>query len=91
MKMKVCKKCNQEKPLDDFYKNSRYKDGHVTTCKRCYKENLKGNLEKSLGNANIDKNNPLAIYTNRQLLEEIKKRGYRGCLQFTREVNLDQL
>jgi len=49
--MKVCTKCKVEKPIDDFYKAAKYKDGHMTQCKKCryvahalYRAN--GGLEK---------------------------------------------
>jgi len=36
--MKTCKKCNNTKPIDQFYKNHRLKDGLTTTCKKCLNE-----------------------------------------------------
>lgn len=33
---KVCGGCGIEKPLSEFNKNKRYKDGYVTWCKACY-------------------------------------------------------
>lgn len=33
--MKTCKKCEVEKPLDEFHKNSGLKDGHMGICKEC--------------------------------------------------------
>ena len=33
--MKTCSKCNIEKSTVDFYKNSRYKDGIKSICKKC--------------------------------------------------------
>ena len=35
-KRKRCRKCNVEKPLSEFYKNSSCKDGHRNTCKTCH-------------------------------------------------------
>lgn len=33
--MKRCRVCGQEKPLDDFHRNSRAKDGRQSRCKEC--------------------------------------------------------
>jgi hypothetical protein len=35
MEMKVCKQCNINLPLDDFYANKSMKDGYVNKCKTC--------------------------------------------------------
>lgn len=37
VKVKVCPKCGVEKPLDDFYKQKRSKDGLSYMCKECNK------------------------------------------------------
>ena len=34
---KVCSKCGIEKIIDDFYKNTSYKDGYYNHCKECIK------------------------------------------------------
>lgn len=33
--MKTCTKCKEEKELNEFSENPRYKGGHVTRCKAC--------------------------------------------------------
>lgn len=33
--MKTCSKCNQDKPLTEFHKQTRSKDGHQPACKSC--------------------------------------------------------
>lgn len=33
VKTKVCKKCGQELPLDQFYTSVNCKDGHLNVCK----------------------------------------------------------
>lgn len=33
--MKTCSKCGETKPLDEFVKDNRRKDGHATICKEC--------------------------------------------------------
>lgn len=42
--MKKCKKCNRKKPLTEFYKEKRAKDGYKNSCKKCisnYKKTFK--------------------------------------------------
>jgi len=36
--MKVCTKCQSEKSLDNFHKDKKAKDGHVSECKDCVKQ-----------------------------------------------------
>jgi len=33
--MKVCRLCGEERPLTEFYKDERRKDGHHSDCKAC--------------------------------------------------------
>lgn len=35
--MKICSRCKESKPLEEFPKNKRRKDGHNTYCKPCHK------------------------------------------------------
>lgn len=50
MDMKVCFKCGMEKPLDEFYKHPKMKDGHLGKCKECAKkdviQNYRDKIEK---------------------------------------------
>ena len=48
MDFKFCKKCNQDKPVCDFYKSSTRKSGFLTPCKKCINESsAKYNRENS--------------------------------------------
>lgn len=39
--MKTCTKCNETKPLEEFRKRVRNKDGRDSLCSRCHNEYLK--------------------------------------------------
>ncbi len=43
---KVCTKCKEEKPLNEFVKDSRTKDGTRSYCKECYNKGKRKNPEK---------------------------------------------
>lgn len=36
-KSKICIRCGEEKPLDEFYVHKRMADGHLNVCKSCVK------------------------------------------------------
>ncbi len=46
--MKVCRQCNVEKPLTEFYKHSRMMDGHLNKCIPCVKSRVQKHREVNL-------------------------------------------
>lgn len=105
METKVCKHCGRELPLSDFYTNSKAKDGYATYCKVCNnaisveyarkrrerkkaeaKENERMEFEK---NYKIYTCKELAPFTPRELMLELKARGYTGDLLY-QEVKITE-
>ena len=59
--MKACNKCGIERPLDDYHRDSKVKDGRQNTCKSCVKASHaspEGRRIKKAANERWKKNNP---------------------------------
>ena len=48
MKSKRCFRCGKEKVLDQFYKHSQMKDGHLNKCKQCCKNDTAKNYRLNI-------------------------------------------
>lgn len=84
---KVCKKCNRELPISEFFKNKSAKDRLHCYCKECfaiYKK--KRHREASI--AIKLKEGGLSAFTSDELINELRKRGYRGTLRIVNETIL---
>lgn len=92
METKICKCCGRELPIDDFRVT---KLGRRNTCNECVskktadaKKRIKSGLtfEEELEKA---KTLRLQDFTPRELMAELKRRGYDGKLTFTQVIEID--
>ena len=82
VRTKKCRKCGRELPLNEFYLKRAAPDGLQPWCKKCKKERVRTNY------TNNHCNPDLAQFTPRQLIEELKNRGYTGELQYVQKIKL---
>lgn len=98
METKICRKCGRELPIENFYTNKSLKGGHDNCCKECKnnysKEWAKKNREKKkaqkIENERVEFEKKYKIYTNKELAKftpremilELKARGYAGTLLY---------
>lgn len=87
---KVCSKCKQALPVSMFHKNIKRPDGLQTYCKECGKEYAQkrkrngGGIDSTVTEiidghklTKVHSNPDLTCFTPRQLMQELKARGYR--------------
>ena len=82
--IKTCPRCGRTLPVENFYKRS---NGQIFTyCKECVKV-----INSARRITPPDSENPLSAYTPRQLMQELKRRGYTGKLYIQQVADLDRL
>ena len=85
-------KKQEEKPVEEFYVNGQ---GITSCCKECHiKRMVEGRkrgkeIKKALNDIENAKNMRLADFTPRQLMEELKRRGYQGKLTYVETHTID--
>ena len=105
METKVCSKCGRELPTSEFHSHSTTKDRLQSQCKECAREAAKianrkrRGIKKNLsGGAELKAEHPKhKVYTNpvlapispRELMMELKARGYEGELVF-KEIKITE-
>lgn len=95
MQTKECKCCGRELPLNNF-KKTRYGD-YVSVCTECSTKKLRENKQKRIEEQkkkveDVRAENRqlcLADFTPRELMEELKRRGYRGKPEYTETHTID--
>ena len=90
--MKICKKCGRELADSWFNKKKSSKDGLQAYCREC-QSNLsheQHTAKKTSDNTanSLRSNEALAKFTPRQLIDELKARGYTGELKYTYTIKL---
>lgn len=45
---KICKDCNLEKDIKEFYKHPQTKDGYLNKCKDCVRQRVKNHRDKNI-------------------------------------------
>lgn len=81
MKTKICSKCSEVKPANEFREDERYKNGLCNQCKKCKSENSrkwqKNNPEKEKERKKIWREKNIHRYWSLNTLHLHKKRGYQ--------------
>ena len=96
METQVCKCCGRELPFESFAKNAF---GYIHVCKECNSSNRRAAAlnRKKLKQQAIDainaRNLRLSDFKPRELMAELKRRGYEGKIRYTHveEINLDDI
>ena len=90
--MQKCKICGRELPISDFKVTAI---GRLKTCKECVRQRqIEGRNKRKaeIQHTNdIDKARQLRIsdFTSRELMTELKRRGYEGKLHFVEVHEID--
>lgn len=82
---KQCPHCKEYKPLQDFGKNKSRKDGLQAYCRCCtsiMRKERYGSLLKS------ETSEKLSAFTPRELIQELRLRGYKGELHYTQIIKV---
>lgn len=91
---KVCKRCGQELPVSAFGRHSKTRDGYQPVCRLCLSKQKKGKpraakMKKAEGDDVTNVTPPsLDQFTDDQLIEEIRRRGWGGRLSITHNYML---
>ena len=82
---KICKVCGQLLSVDNFKHHAISKDGYTNICKSCFNKNRtkQFNNKNILGITDPSHTSELSKFSPRELIDELKRRGYSGTLKYT--------
>ena len=84
METKVCKCCGKELPIAEFavrgIKGMKGERKVTNLCKSCMAEKVANGRNKAINNAKVMR---LRDFTPRELMEELKRRGYEFEITYT--------
>lgn len=81
---KVCSRCGKELPIEEFPKNFRAKDGHLSMCRSCKGEIMKNAAQKSASvkfdpfgsDSSVSQSKSLRDYTPQELVDHLRVNGW---------------
>lgn len=87
METKVCKRCGRELPTTEFSKDRSCPDGLNYICKECRRKAQRESYERRKATSVLH-SEELQKFSPRELMDELKRRGYKGKLTFLHEITL---
>ena len=87
---KICKVCGRVLPVSEFSKHWKSKDGYRNICKSCdgvHEKSVACSVVETVIKRSVEGGVPSLKGINaKDLIEELRYRGYKGKLVYTREV-----
>lgn len=82
MTTKLCATCGRELPLESYKQHAKSPDGYAHNCRECLSQ------RRTTKNTEGGGNPLLAQFKPRELIEELRYRGYKGTLEYTHKITL---
>lgn len=84
--MKICRECNTEKPLSEFYKHAAMADGHLNKCIPCVKARVtkhrQENIEKIQAYDKVRSKNPNRVQARKDYMKtEAGKKAKKKAME----------